>query len=116
MDTEHVRSGAALEGRPAHRHNPGGTSLPGVDGEVAAPAPQPGCPRPNAALRRYRTSRTQTRLGVLVHFPDQTQEVVTVSDVAERRAELVGDIEQGWIVDDRHVEEGEFEGTSTPYG
>ena len=41
MDTEHVRSGAALEGRPARRYNPGGISLPGVDGEVAAPAPQP---------------------------------------------------------------------------
>jgi hypothetical protein len=41
MDAEHVRSGAALEGRPAYRHNPGGTSLPGVNGEVAAPAPQP---------------------------------------------------------------------------
>jgi hypothetical protein len=24
MDTEHVRSGAALEGRPAYRYNPGG--------------------------------------------------------------------------------------------
>jgi hypothetical protein len=24
MDTEHVRSGAALEGRPVHRYNPGG--------------------------------------------------------------------------------------------
>ena len=24
MDTEHVRSGAALEGRPAYRHTPGG--------------------------------------------------------------------------------------------
>jgi hypothetical protein len=40
MDTEHVRSGAALEGRPAHRHNPGGDKSSGVDGEVAAPAPQ----------------------------------------------------------------------------
>jgi len=33
------RSGAAPEGRPAHRYPGGAQSLPGVDGEVAAPAP-----------------------------------------------------------------------------
>jgi hypothetical protein len=54
-------------------------------------------------------------LGVLVHFPDQTQRVVTVSDVPELRTELVGDIEPGWIVDDRHADEGEFEGQSHQY-
>jgi hypothetical protein len=40
---------------------------------------------------------------------------VTVSDVTELRAELVGDMAPGWIVDDRHVDEGEVEGQSLQY-